>query len=339
VRTWLLDYLVCPECGSDLSCSAEASSGDDVEAGTLTCRSGGHVYPIVRGIPRMAQAAVEAEKERTADAFGWQWLEFDDFHRDPATYDAQFLDWVAPLAPPFFSGKTVLDAGCGMGRFSAAVAHLGAERVIGVDLSESVESARQFTRNLPNVALVQADIYRLPFKAPFDFAFSIGVIHHLPDPEAGVRELARHVKPGGTLSVWVYGYENNGWIRNIVNPIREKVTARLPRRVLYGLSLLLALVLQPVLRLLYAAPEGSGRSRSLPYYPYLHWLAQFGLRHNHVVIFDHLVAPTAFYVKREELQEWFERAGFSDVSLSWRNQNSWRGHGRRPLAPELQQAG
>ena len=66
-------------------------------------------------------------------------------------------------------------------------------------------------------------------------------------------------------------------------------------------------------------------ARLLPYFSYLSWLAQFGFRHNHHVIFDHLAAPTAFYISREEFQSWFQQAALSEPRLSWRNQNSWRG--------------
>jgi SAM-dependent methyltransferase/uncharacterized protein YbaR (Trm112 family) len=329
MKLWLLDYLVCCSCQSRLILDSPVYEGNDVEAGELRCAHCGINYPIIRGVPRMSPVSTEGASQRTVDAFGWQWQEFEDFHPDRSLYDSQFLDWVAPLAPPFFSGKIILDAGCGMGRFSAAAAHLGARRVVGVDLSDSVYSAHRFTRGLDNVAIVQADLYRLPFKSPFDFAFSIGVVHHLPNPAAGIKAIARHLKPDGTLSVWVYGYENNGWIRNVVDPVRKHVTSRLPRRVLYAGSLAATAFLQPVLRLLYSAPQASRWSRLLPYYPYLHWLAQFSFRHNHVVVFDHLVAPTAVYVRREEFKAWLEAADLVDIRLSSRNENSWRGYARR----------
>ena len=66
-------------------------------------------------------------------------------------------------------------------------------------------------------------------------------------------------------------------------------------------------------------------TKILPYNGYLSWLAQFGFRHNHHVIYDHLAAPTAFYISRQEFQEWFRRASLSQPTISWRNQNSWRG--------------
>jgi hypothetical protein len=67
----------------------------------------------------------------------------------------------------------------------------------------------------------------------------------------------------------------------------------------------------------------------LPYRDYLAWLAQYGFRHTHHVVFDHLVAPTACYLRRAEFAAWFRRAGLEHVRLSWRNRNSWRGYGEK----------
>jgi hypothetical protein len=100
--------------------------------------------------------------------------------------------------------------------------------------------------------------------------------------------------------------------------------------VLYALSLGIVLPLQLALKFLYRARLPNSIGNLLPYRAYLTWLAGYGIRHNHHVIFDHLVAPTAYYIRRDEFAAWFERAGFTDVALSWRNQNSWRGFGRLP---------
>ena len=329
MRTWLLDYLVCPACRGDLDCTPDAGGRDDVETGTLTCTSCGNTYPIVRGIPRMLPQDIRLEQQRTSEAFGWQWQEFNQLHTDWTTYEDQFLDWVTPLRPAFFRDKIVLDAGCGMGRNTAVAARLGARRVIGIDISASVEAAHQFTSHLPETAIVQADLYQLPFKSPFDVVFSIGVIHHLPDPAAGLNAIGRHVQPDGLLFAWVYGYENNGWVRNIVTPIRERITARLPRRGLYILSYALTIVLRSILCTLYRTRPDTALSRWLPYYSYLHWLAQFNFRHTHHTIVDHLGVPITHYVRKEEFRTWFEQAGFPETTLTWRNRYSWRGFGYR----------
>jgi SAM-dependent methyltransferase len=76
----------------------------------------------------------------------------------------------------------------------------------------------------------------LPLARKFDYAFSVGVLHHLPDPRQGFMSLASRVKPGGRLSAWVYGAENNEWIVRFVNPVREKITSRIDQRALLHLS-------------------------------------------------------------------------------------------------------
>lgn len=331
MRAWLLKFLVCTSCRSALTCEPPIADDGDVESATLVCGVCGANYPVVRGVPRMLAGPLGHEAQLTADAFGWQWQQFRRLHRDWRTYEERLLDWVAPLEPAFFTEKVVLDAGCGMGEFSAVAARFGAKRVVAVDIGSSVDAACRFLREFANVSVVQADIYDLPFVTPFDFVFSIGVIHHLQDPSRGVRALTRHVAPGGHLFVWVYGHENNGWVRRIVNPMRLLLTSRLPRPLLYVLTLPLAVALQVALKLAYSAQPDTQFARILPYYWYLHWLSQFGYRHNHCVVFDHLNAPIAHYVRQEELRSWLEHAGLSDIALSWRNRNSWRGFARRPV--------
>ena len=333
----LLEYLVCPTCQSELDCRAIRQDGEEVVEGQLACRRCGRIFPILRTIPRMLPDAVIDQSTKTTDAFGWEWQRFSTLH-GLDQYRLQFLDWIDPLEPDFFRDKVVLDAGCGMGRFALVASTFGARDVIAVDLSDSVEAARDNARSFPNVHAVQADIYNLPLRSNghsnVDFVYCIGVLHHLPDPEAGFHALVRHLKPDGAIFAWVYGRENNEWLIRFVNPVREGVSSRMPRRLLYGLSFLLALGVQPVLKLLYRpahrAPALAPVRDRLPYSSYLGWLSNFGFRHTHHVVFDHLVAPTAFYIRREEFAAWFDRAGLRDVTITWRNQNSWRGLGYCP---------
>ena len=96
-----------------------------------------------------------------------------------------------------------------MGKFLYYSGKWGAKDVIGIDLSHAVEVAFQWTHEMPNVHVVQADIYNLPLRKSFDFIYSIGVLHHLPNPEGGFRQLVPLLRPGGKILAWVYGYEGN----------------------------------------------------------------------------------------------------------------------------------
>ncbi len=335
----LLDFLVCPWCQVPFTCQSTREQGDDIVEGQISCEKCSRTFPIVRSIPRMLPPTLLQGNDATAKAFGWEWQHFRKLHpRDEELGKEQFLEWVKPLQPQFFAGKVVLDGGCGMGRFARAASQLGAREVIAVDVSAAVEAARENCQGLENVHIIQADIYHLPLRTQHtcgqgdvDFAFSIGVLHHLPDPEAGFRALAGHLRKNGSLFAWVYGYENNRWLVRFVNPVRKHVTSRLPRPMLMALAWGITLFLQPVLKLLYGW-LGSEKGirwirRLLPYRSYLSWLAQYGFRHTHSVVFDHLVAPTAFYIKHDDFARWFADAGFQNVAITPRNDNSWRGWG------------
>ncbi|HOO56669.1 MAG TPA: methyltransferase domain-containing protein [bacterium] len=331
MKTRLLEYLRCPECKNELSLSVDKEAGGEVISGRLTCRGCGREYAVDKGIPRMITGYGTDDIERTAANFGDQWNKFKEMYD---VYRAQFLEWVQPLKEDDFRDRVVLDAGCGMGRFLYYASEFGAKEIIGVDLSHAVDAAYEIMGDRPNVHIVQGDIMNLPFERPFDLFYSIGVLHHMPDPHGGFRSVCKTLKPGGTAHAWVYGYENNGWIVNYVNPVREKVTSRLPVKVLSGISFVMTAGLQPVLKALYY-PAGkydiAALKKLLPYYPYMNWLSQRGFGHTHVVIHDHLTAPIAYYIKKEDFEDWFREQGMEGLELIHRNSNSWIGVARSPL--------
>jgi SAM-dependent methyltransferase len=332
----LLQLLACPSCGGDVRLASvserdESRGWPEIVEGELGCAGCGRGFKVTRGVPRFADVKeVEAEKAATAENFGWQWQHFT---QEDGRYAEQFLGWIAPVDPGFFRGKLVLEGGCGKGRHTRLAAGWGAREVVGVDLSAAVETAYAATRDLANAHVVQADIYRLPLaRGAFDYAFSVGVLHHLPDPRAGFVALSRHVRPGGHLSAWVYGAENNEWITRFVNPLRERLTSRVGPAALLHLSKLPALALYAATKLIYGPLNRGAATRALArrlfYNDYLASLARFGWREQHNVVFDHLVAPTSHYIAREEFESWWREIGAQEIETGWHNSNSWRGLGR-----------
>ena len=69
-------------------------------------------------------------------------------------------------------------------------------------------------------------------------------------------------------------------------------------------------------------------ARHLFYNDYLNAITPFGWREQHTIVFDHLVAPTAFYISREEFADWWHEIRAGEVSIGWHNSNSWQGFGR-----------
>lgn len=337
MKDGLLQYLICPACGGEISLRTDQREESEVISGALECARCQAVYPVRGGIPRFAGEESMQNQRATAENFGAQWQVFDELEEH---HEGQFRDWIAPVTPEFIRGRTVIEAGCGKGRHTRALARWGAREVVSVDLSEAVEVAYRNTRNLPNVHIVQADIYRLPLRPIFDYGLSVGVLHHLPDPAGGFAELVEHVRPGGAVSVWVYGRENNGWLVHLVNPWRQYVTSRLPPSILYYLSYLPASLVYVAAKGVYGPLEQTRASRHLFYGDYLGYIARFPFREIHNIVHDHLTAPVAFYLRRGEVDRWVRDARLERVEVAWHNQNSWRAFGfRQPGKPLTSDAG
>jgi SAM-dependent methyltransferase len=112
----------------------------------------------------------------------------------------ELADRVRRLLGPFTGSEVALDAGCGTGTLSFALARSVAE-VVGIDASgEALEVARASAPE--NVRFVEGDVTALPFEfASFDITACRGVLHHVRRPELVVSELARVTRLGGRMLV------------------------------------------------------------------------------------------------------------------------------------------
>lgn len=333
-----LEFLVCPACRSSLSLTEREREGDEVVAGELSCGGCAKRYPINRGVPALLNPVDSHVQDlETGQRFGAAWKEFP---RLDQRYRQQFFDWIHPVGPDFVKGKVVLEAGCGKGRHAGYLAEAGAKAVFAVDIGDAVEVAYQNVGRMPGVHVIKSDICHLPFNDSIDFAFSVGVLHHMENPLEGFSELVRCLKPKGAVCVWVYGRESNGWLVHFVNPARLAITSRLPAAPLKVLAALMAIPVFLAAKLV-AAPW-KRLHEALPLFPrlfygeYLSYISRFDFNEIHHIVFDHLVAPVSNYLRRSEVEGWFRQAKFDSPVLRWHNRNSWTGFGSR--VPEEERA-
>lgn len=249
------------------------------------------------------------------ERFGYSWSVFDE---PTAAQEEQFRRWTCLIPPEEWRDKSFLDVGCGMGRNALWAMKWGAAGGLAIDVDErSLEAARRNLSAYPSVEVTYRSAYEVGARDCFDIVFSIGVLHHLAAPERALEQMVQAARPGGTVLIWVYGYENNEWIVKFVDPPRRAVFNRLPVELLHGLSLIPAAMLWLALRL------GLGRSQ------YLRLITGFPFRHLRHIVFDQMIPSIARYHRREEVQNLMENAGLHDVRLAWVNEMSWSAAGTK----------
>lgn len=284
---WPVDRFACPDCRAELTCVAPQSGSERL----LKCSACERTYPVKGGVYRFV------EDEAYTSSFGRQWTRFHVVRPDE---DRAVFTAKTGVRPEDLRGLDVLDAGCGGGRYSRLVADAGAW-VIGIDRSRAIDKAAAVCKGLPNAVFAQGDLLRLPFKdGVFDFVFSIGVIHHSVSPRRAFAELARVVKPGGRLAVWVY--RRNTWIQERLNDLLRGLACRMDTATLEGVCRALGVLGRiPVVRVTLNKVFNFSN----------HPDPELRVCDN----FDWYACQYQYHHTEDEVLSWFEQEGFSDLRI------------------------
>lgn len=221
-------FLIYPECKNPLTLHEEIiTESKFIESGKLKCSNCGSEYPIIRYIPRFVSL------ENYASSFGLEWTKHAraqyDSYSGANVSEKRFFEetkWPCDL-----TGQFVLEVGSGSGRFTEQALSTGA-MVITMDYSCAVEANYASNGKKPNVLIVQADMYKMPFREKFfDKLFCFGVLQHTPDVRKSFMALPRYLKSGGDIVVDVYRkfrgikqlLATRYWVRPVTRTINKKI--------------------------------------------------------------------------------------------------------------------
>lgn len=193
--------------------------------------------------------------QQTVRGFGDEWSRFTQTQLSPAVREQIFadyfslFDWAALPADAMGA-----DIGCGSGRWAQVVApRVG--RLVLIDASpEAIAVAQSNLRGVSNVSFLTASVGAMPIDdASLDFAYSLGVLHHVPDTAAAIASVAAKLKPGAPFLIYLYyAFDNRGWAYRALWRVSDglrRVVSRLPHPLRYLVSqVIAALVYWPLAR-------------------------------------------------------------------------------------------
>lgn len=246
-----LDLLACPVCQGALQLSAREQSDGAVIEGDLACAACVRSFPIVGGVPRFVP------RDNYATGFGLEWTrhartQYDSYSGLNVSEGRFFgqTHWPRDLA-----GERIIEVGSGSGRFTEQAANTGAT-VASLDYSYAVDANYASNGARPNVLIVQADVFAMPFRPQtFDRVFCFGMLQHTPDPRRAFTALPPMLKRGGALCADIY---KATFIRTIIQTkyYVRPFTRRVDPHRLYGLVQKWVDLMWPVASVIRRLPKG-----------------------------------------------------------------------------------
>lgn len=265
--------------------------------------------------------------QATVEGFGREWSAFTQSEANlsaqdrRAMFDGYFSIFPWETLPP---GSIGADIGCGSGRWALLVAprvgHLHALDVA----AEALDVARNNLAGLRNVSLHQASVSALPFAdGALDFAYSLGVLHHVPDTVQALRDIAAKLKRGAPFLVYLYyAFDNRSAFYRMLWKISNAgrlILSRAPYRVQIAATTVIAyLVYWPIARMAALLDKIGMLPRSWPLTYYRH-RSFYVMRTD---AFDRFCTRLEQRFTRAQTQAMLAAAGFEQIRFS-ENEPYW----------------
>ena len=272
---------------------------------------------------RPTQLNFTHRKDQTIKDFGEQWLHYTDSHGFYGSMEL-FSDIIYPfLKPGDIKNCKVAEIGSGTGRIVNMLLEAGAKHVVAIEPSDAFEVLCRSLQKPGKVTCLKITGDQLPDYGDLDFIFSIGVLHHIPDPKPVVEAAFRALRPGGRFLVWLYGKEGNVLYIAVIRPLRV-LTKRLPHFMLASLVEIMYWALVLYIKCCHILP--------LPLKGYmLSVFEKMSPEKRKLIIYDQLNPSYAKYYTRREAETLLIDGKFENVRIHHRHGYSWTVIGTKPI--------
>lgn len=258
---------------------------------------------------------IDADVVRT---FGEEWLKFKDYSDEEIRSVA--IMYFDILNDRIINKNTYgLDIGCGTGRWSKYLSDkIGF--IEALDPSDAVFAADELLKGVDNVRITKASVETIPFNdETFDFAMSIGVLHHIPNTQKAMIDCVKKVKKGGYFYCYLYyNLENKGflfdalfWLSNLVRKVVSRLSPGIKRTVCDILAVVLYMPFVYLCRFFYAI--GLKKiAKKIPLYDYAD-KSFFIIRNDSL---DRFGTTLEQRFSKEQVIELMEKSGLKNIVVS-----------------------
>lgn len=250
--------------------------------------------------------------------FGDEWTRFDQSELDAAEHRRLFDEYFEKFPWESLTKDAVgFDLGCGSGRWAKIVAPRVGELHL-IDPSEAIEVARKNLAGISNCEFHRAGVDEIPLAdESCDFGYGLGVLHHIPDTEDGLRKCVAKLKPGAPFLVYLYyAFDNRpAWFRAIwkLTDVFRRVISSLPHGPRYVVSQIIAgLIYFPLARFALVVEKLGIDVRNFP-------LSQYRDKSFYTMRTDALDRFGTRLERRftqAEMREMMERCGLRDIEFA-----------------------
>jgi SAM-dependent methyltransferase len=255
----------------------------------------------------------------TVDSFGEEWKSFHGFsNKDLKWLGDKYFDIVKN--DMLNDTMKVIDVGCGSGRI---IKYLKGRygHITGIDPSQAIFVANELIGKEDAVELIQTSTDNIPFPDNyFDFGYSLGVLHHIPDTAKALNDCIKKIRPGGYFLLYLYYSLDNKpfyfriffFLSNLIRRVVSKMPLKLKKISCDILAVILYLPFVGFCRFLkfLRVPEDIRKNVPLQSYE----AQSFYLIRNDSL--DRFGTPLEQRFSKKQMQKMMENAGLTDIVFS-----------------------